>query len=569
MIRFDDFPKTAAWSERVTLVLGLNPGPFVGPGTNTYLIGTGKQRLLLDTGHGVAQYIPLLEKTMREIGCEALQGIVLTHNHPDHSGGLISLRETFGAIPIYKKVIASDGVFNFAFSHIDDGAVLETEGARLRALFAPGHALDHLCFFLEEEGAIFTGDNVLGVGSSVIPAETGNMRDYMQSLERLKSENPKRLYPAHGPLVENASAKLDEYLAHRRDREAQIVQALQSGATHVSEIVTKVYADVDKVLHVAAAQSVAAHLIKLEQEKRVQRCPVSHSIPRDPVVAEWILAETALAHFRDSSSALRMVACRQAAEMNPTPEITDSLAKALCDTEKCVIHAAVDALVKLGIVHREVRTALYRLLRSEHAAQRWGATYILMQIEPPTPKLLPILVETLSSVDGDLRWTAARFLVAAGRLHPEVQPLLLGLARAPHPPLLRRMALYCLRELSPENPQTAEVMFDASHDTDLRLRRAALTAMATLIDPEARILEHLLTVVETDSDPGCRRIAPITLREIARRNPQTQSNTPEAAQWKLIWTRLQALAETTQDASLAKALRVALDPSAASNTMSN
>lgn len=560
---FDDFPKTAAWSERVTLVLGLNPGPFVGPGTNTYLIGTGKQRFLLDTGHGVPAYLPLLEKTMREIGCEALQGIVLTHNHPDHNGGLISLRETFGAIPIYKKVISSDGIFNFAFSHIDDDAILETEGARLRAIFTPGHALDHLCFLLEEEGAIFTGDNVLGIGSSVIPAETGSMRDYMRSLERLKSENPKRLYPAHGPLIENAIAKLDEYLTHRRARESEIVQVLQSGATRVSEIVTKVYANVDKALHVAAAQSVAAHLIKLEQEKRVQRCPVSHTAPRDPVIAEWILAETALKHFQDPSSALRMVACRQAAEMEPTPELIDSLARALCDTEKCVVRAAVDALVQLGRAQPDVRAALYRLLRSEHAAQRWGAAYTLVQIEPPTPKLLPVFVETLSSVDGDLRWTAARFLVAAGRLHPEVQPLLLGLARAPQPPLTRRMALYCLRELSPESPQTAEVMLDASHDTDLRLRRAALTAMATLLDPEARVIEHLLTVVETDSDPGCRRIAPITLREIARRNPQTNRDHHEALQWEPVWARLRALAETTQDVSLAKALRVALDPSTA------
>lgn len=556
---FENFPQSATWSERVTLVLGLNPGPFVGPGTNTFLIGTGKQRFLLDTGHGVPEYIPLLEKTMREIGCEALQGIVLTHNHPDHNGGLIALRETFGAIPIFKKVIASDGVFNFEFSPLEDGALLETEGARLRAIFTPGHALDHLCFLLEEEAAIFTGDNVLGVGSSVIPAETGSMRDYMNSLERLKAENPKRLYPAHGPLIENAVAKLDEYLAHRRAREAQIVRALQADATHVSEIVTKVYADVDKVLHVAAAQSVAAHLIKLEQDGRAQRCPAQNAAtPRDPLAAEWVLLDSVLERLQSASAALRMTACRQMTEMTATPEIVAALAQALLDTEKCVARTAVDALAKFAASDGTARAALQQLLRSPHLAQRWGAACALLQLEPPTPRMLPIFVSTLESVDGDLRWAAARHLVAAGRLHPEVQPLLLGLARDRDSAILRRMALYCLRELSPEDPKTAQAMLEASHDTDLRVQRAALTAMAALLDPEPALLKRLLTVAETDHDLGSRRIAPITLSEIARRNAPQH----DGAAWEAVWARLRTLAATNEDPSLAKALQMALERAA-------
>ncbi len=556
---FENFPKTAAWSERVTMILGLNPGPFVGPGTNTFLIGTGKQRFLLDTGHGVPEYLPLLEKTMRDVGCEALQGIVLTHNHPDHNGGLISLRETFGEIPIFKKIIASDGVFNFGFSALEDGDVLETKGARLRAIFTPGHALDHLCFFLEEERAIFTGDNVLGVGSSVIPAETGSMRDYLNSLERIKAENPRRLYPAHGPYVDNAIAKLDEYLTHRRAREAEIVRALQAGATHVSEIVTKVYADVDKVLHIAAAQSVAAHLIKLEQEGRVQRYPAQNATtPHDPLAIEWLLIESVMERLRSTSATQRMTACRQMAEMTPTSETIAAFAQALGDTEKCVVRTAVDALAKFASQNNETRTVLHRLLRSPHAAPRWGAVCALLQLEPPTPRMLPILVETLASVDGDLRWAAARHLVEAGRLHPEVQPLLLGLARDPHSAILRRMALYCLRDLSPDDSKTAQVMLEASYDTDLRVRRAAFTAMAPLLDPDPKLLERLLCVAEADSDPGCRRIAPITLSEIARRNPHARN----AAEWQAVWTRLRALAETTSDASLAKALHIALDRAA-------
>jgi glyoxylase-like metal-dependent hydrolase (beta-lactamase superfamily II) len=176
-------PDVAAWSGRVTVALGQNPGIFTGPGTNTYLVGTGKVRILLDSGQGMHEYIPVLERAMQDCGCEALQEIVLTHGHPDHIGGALQVMERFGPLRVSKLPHAGmDGHYALDIHPLEDGSIVETEGATLRALHTPGHAEDHLCFLLEEENAIFSGDNVLGVGTTVIPAHGGDLLDYMNSL---------------------------------------------------------------------------------------------------------------------------------------------------------------------------------------------------------------------------------------------------------------------------------------------------------------------------------------------------------------------------------------------------
>src|SRR5262245_12899737 len=153
-----EMPDIDTWSPRVSVVLGQNPGPFTGPGTNTYLIGTGRRPLLLDTGQGVAAYLGLLEQALAARDADGLDAIVLTHAHPDHVGGVAGIRARFGAVPVLKKPLP--GRDPAGVSAIDDGAVVATEGATLRAVFTPGHARDHLCFFLKEERALFTGDVV-------------------------------------------------------------------------------------------------------------------------------------------------------------------------------------------------------------------------------------------------------------------------------------------------------------------------------------------------------------------------------------------------------------------------
>lgn len=277
-------PDVDVWSDRVVVALGQNPGIFTGPGTNTYLVGTGKRRILLDTGSGVAAYPDVLASAIERAGCDGIQEIVLTHGHIDHLGGVAQLRERFGALRVSKRPDPDDAA-GLGFEPLDDGAVVRTEGATLRAVHTPGHATDHLCFVLEEEQAMFSGDNVLGVGTTVIPSHGGDLLDYMRSLERMLALAPHRIYPAHGPRIDDGVAKVRDYIAHRGVRERQILDALASGDAPIATIVERVYVDVPKVLHAAAGHSVAAHLGKLEREGRARRRD-----ERPPLEAVWGLA---------------------------------------------------------------------------------------------------------------------------------------------------------------------------------------------------------------------------------------------------------------------------------------
>jgi len=279
-------PDVAIWSERVVVALGQNPSLFTGPGTNTYLVGTGPRRILLDPGQGMPAYLDVLERAMAEAGCREIQEIVLTHGHPDHMGGVAAVLERFGEGPVSKLPWpGNDEHYGYAIEPIGHGSRIETEGATLRALHTPGHAPDHLCFWLEEERAVFSGDNVLGVGTTVIPHDSGSLTDYLASLRRLLAETPGRIYPAHGPFIEDGPAKIHEYLAHREEREQQILGSLGREPTTVPAIVARVYTDVPSVLHKAAELSVSSHLLKLEDEGRTVRGD-PHDDPRK---ATWRL----------------------------------------------------------------------------------------------------------------------------------------------------------------------------------------------------------------------------------------------------------------------------------------
>ena len=283
-------PNVLELSPRVGVALGQNPSMFTGPGTNTYLVGTGKKRLLLDTGSGLEAYMPVLEEALARVGCDGLEGIVLTHAHPDHIGGVDQVRAHFGEMPVYKRpwpretglagpgggvspisVSEPDRQAHCQLEHIDHGDVVETEGARLRAVYTPGHAPDHLCYVLEQEQNLFSGDNVLGVGTTVIPGGSGDLGDYMASLDRLLAEAPRQIYPAHGPRIEHGVAKVEDYIAHRRERERQILAALSAGLREVPAMVRRIYVGYPESLFAAAGQSVTAHLLKLEREGRTRR----------------------------------------------------------------------------------------------------------------------------------------------------------------------------------------------------------------------------------------------------------------------------------------------------------
>jgi endoribonuclease LACTB2 len=258
-------------TRRVATVLGQNPSPFTGPGTNTWIVGTSKRPILLDTGQGVAIYADLLENALKElVGAAELERIVLTHAHIDHLGGVRQVTERFGEMEVLKMPWEGHDAPAGEISAIGHGAVVHTEGATLRAVHTPGHAPDHLCYYLEEERALFTGDVVLGAGTTVIPDDTGDLSDYMDSLRRLLELELETIYPAHGPVIRNPKEKIGEYIAHRELRERQVLEALTGSAPlEAMAIVKKIYVDVPEYLHPAAASSVRSHLRKLEREGRV------------------------------------------------------------------------------------------------------------------------------------------------------------------------------------------------------------------------------------------------------------------------------------------------------------
>ncbi len=264
-------PDYTRHSPRVATVLGKNPGPFTGPGTNTWLVGTARHPILLDTGQGLPIYMELLPRALDELcGAEHIDRIVLTHAHIDHIGGVKQVRARYGNLPVIKLPWPGpDAEAGCAIEAIGDGATIEGEGFTLKAIHTPGHAPDHLCYYLAEERALFTGDVILGAGTTVIPDDTGDLGQYMASLRRLLELDLERIYPAHGPVIRNPHQKIREYIAHRELRERQVLDVLSEGPQEVMSIVKRIYTDVPEYLHQAAGSSVRSHLKKLRNENRV------------------------------------------------------------------------------------------------------------------------------------------------------------------------------------------------------------------------------------------------------------------------------------------------------------
>ena len=263
-----DFPTTATPSGRVGRVLGLNPGLMTGPGTNTYLVGV-KDPILVDTGAGVPDYLALLLDYLAKRGWKRPVRILLTHRHRDHMGGVSQLRELFPGVSV-SKMLFRDPELPGPMENLRDGEAVRGDGVTLIPIHTPGHASDHLCYYLVEENALFSGDLILGGSTTVIPPDDGDLADYMASLQRLQALPIRRIYPAHGPVIEDGPAKIREYIEHRLMRERQILEALDDGLRAIPEMVARIYVDVSPALHGAAALSVQSHLVKLKKEGRVE-----------------------------------------------------------------------------------------------------------------------------------------------------------------------------------------------------------------------------------------------------------------------------------------------------------
>jgi len=258
----------ARLSRTVTLLPGLNPSVYTLSGTNTYLVGSGASRLLIDTGGPKSPvYVSNLVNCLSLNGC-SLKAILCTHWHKDHTGGIASLLQVYPDTPVHKFRL---GTFEKMLikNPIVHEEVFKVEGATLQALHTPGHAMDHMCFYLKEEEALFSGDLVLG-GSTVV---FNDLEKYLLSLQILLQQRPrlKRIYPGHGTVVEQGRDKINQDLEHRKLRERQILEAVsrhRSGA-NVAAIVDTIYAGYSEELKKAAEGGVKLHLLYLEKKGKV------------------------------------------------------------------------------------------------------------------------------------------------------------------------------------------------------------------------------------------------------------------------------------------------------------
>ncbi|KAG0366017.1 beta-lactamase-like protein [Gamsiella multidivaricata] len=330
MESLERLPNIVRLSERVVRVLGLNPSKFTLQGTNTYLIGKGQRKVLLDTGEGVPEYTSLLQSVLeKELAGSIISSVICSHWHHDHVGGVPDVMKFLASRNIHLNdppASAADAessthsvglvdldassvmpkVFKYPSPEHDDPEtrfleiadrqeIIVDDETTLVTLHTPGHTTDHCSFYLKEENTLFTADCVLGQGTAVFE----DLSSYMKSLERqltIGGNQPFKIYPGHGPVIEDGPAKIREYIAHRLDREKQILSVLTSsgggssngssiadssisGVSSVKpntgktamQIVAVVYEAYPPSLHPAAEHQVLLHLKKLEQDGKVRR----------------------------------------------------------------------------------------------------------------------------------------------------------------------------------------------------------------------------------------------------------------------------------------------------------
>jgi glyoxylase-like metal-dependent hydrolase (beta-lactamase superfamily II) len=247
---------------RVIRVLAPNPGIRELEGTNTWIVGDAPA-LVIDPGPDDRGHLSEVARTAGSVGA-----IALTHDHPDHAPGALPLAAMTGA-----RVFAAKPAEGPAevIERIRDGERVSAGSVSLGVVATPGHTADHVAFFDARSGSLFTGDAVLGRGTSVIDPPEGDLAAYLRSLRRMRELRPRTIYPGHGPVVLRALAKLEEYLDHRTMREEQILTALGDASRTPEELVTEIYADYPSELHELAERSVLAHLLKLEVEGRADK----------------------------------------------------------------------------------------------------------------------------------------------------------------------------------------------------------------------------------------------------------------------------------------------------------
>jgi glyoxylase-like metal-dependent hydrolase (beta-lactamase superfamily II) len=238
----------------VSRVVAPNPGPYTGPGTNTWILDAGPVVVVIDPGPDDASHLAALERRLagRTVGV-----VLVTHSHPDH-------------LPLAERFARPHRASVRRHPELADGDVVRAGNLTLTALHTPGHSPDHLCFLLADDRAIFTGDLILGKGSSMVTYPEGDVAAYLRSLDRLAALAPRVLFPGHWDPVTDAAAKIAEYRAHRLEREEQILAEVRRGPGTATELTRRVYGELDEKLMVAAEMTLRAHLRKLADEGAIR-----------------------------------------------------------------------------------------------------------------------------------------------------------------------------------------------------------------------------------------------------------------------------------------------------------
>jgi glyoxylase-like metal-dependent hydrolase (beta-lactamase superfamily II) len=265
-------------SPLIRRVLAPNPSAFTFMGTNSYIVGTGTVAII-DPGPAIAAHGAAL---LAAVAGERVSHILVTHTHIDHSPLAAALKTATGAVvaghgphgagKAEEGVVVEEGG-DMEFDpelKLRDGDRVSGPGWTLEAVFTPGHCSNHLCYALAEERSVFTGDHVMSWSTSVVVPPDGDMAQYMASLDKLRERQDQVLWPAHGGPIRTPGPFLEAFIAHRQDREAQILTALGAGPSAIPALVARIYTDVDRSLHPAAARSVHAHLIRMVQDGRAR-----------------------------------------------------------------------------------------------------------------------------------------------------------------------------------------------------------------------------------------------------------------------------------------------------------
>ena len=266
-------------SPRVLRVTARNPGLMTGPGTNSYLVGAGDQWAVIDPGPADDRHI----QALLDAAPGPIRYILVTHTHQDHSPGAVPLKSATGALLLGRTTSHrhwQDLTFAPDRELRHDDRLTLAAGATLRVIHTPGHASNHLCFLLEEDRILFTGDHIIQGSTVVINPPDGDMAAYISSLESLLREPLDYLAPGHGTLIPHPHAAIQALIQHRLRREAKVLTALpREQANDLATLVRSVYDDVPPELHPLAERSLLAHLLKLEAESRALRVADSWIAP--------------------------------------------------------------------------------------------------------------------------------------------------------------------------------------------------------------------------------------------------------------------------------------------------